>query len=374
MLRLLISDGAKRSRRLSYSYVGSMRMLSMRFRAGLKSGRDVITVESVVFTSHWQVGELDSADLDNLSFCKVGEWTSGSLKDTGVPVSAKDVESIQKLGSLAGDLFRIRWLYASSINSANVLGTLFNLTEDGEIELPRDASQRFLAYVKADSLFHTLLSFSKKFIDKAEYCIDKHYGNTSTEYAEWKGIARSAYDGSIVYALMYDLRNCVEHDFWTISLVNYDPETSRAGLALNVDNGLLALSKLKGGTKERLRSWAKERAKNGDVAWLSLGKCINTYQGILEVLYAFCFSLLYEKIVETIGSCRETLSSMPGNAVLWRGETSKKYSANQQPRVYPIAGLDFEDYLLREKALIDEWLDGKRFEMETNTQEDGARE
>ena len=333
----------------------------------------MIVVESVVFASHWQVGELDSADLDNLSFCEVGEWTSGSLKDTGVSVSAKDVESIQKLGSLAGDLFRIRWLYASSIDSANVLRTLFNLTEDGAIELPRDASQRFLAYVKADSLFHTLLSFSKKFIDKAEHCIDKHYGGTSTEYAEWKGITRTAYDDSIVYALMYDLRNCVEHDFWTISLVNYDPETSRAGFALNVDNGLLALSKLKGGTKERLRSWAKERAKNGEVAWLSLGKCINTYQGILEVLYTSCFSLLHGKIVETMGSYRDALSDMPGNAVLWSGETSEKYSANQQPRVYPIAGLDFEDYLLREIALMDEWLDWKRFTVGASTNEDGVK-
>lgn len=310
--------------------------------------------EPVVYASFWQIDELDSADRKNLSFCRLDERASYIIQDTGISVSEEQLETVKELGALAGDFMRVRWLYCSALDSAITLQAQFKLAEDGIIEVPDDQHDLFYLYVKADSLFHTLVSFSRKFIDKAEHYIVKHNGPKSEAYACWKKTVSHGYDNSIVYALMYDLRNCVEHDFWTISLVNVDPKSRSAGFALNVDNGLISLEKLKAKTKERLRKWATERARNDEPAWLSLGKCVETYTNMLNALYSLWFSLMFEKYVEVADRNRGSLCSMPTNAVLWGGSTCKKYSANQQARVYPIAGLGFEEHLRQELQRIDE--------------------
>lgn len=310
--------------------------------------------EPVVYASFWQIGELDSADRESLSFCRLDEQVPYIIQDTSIPVSEEQLETVKELGVLAGDFMRVRWLYCSALDSAITLQAQFKLAEDGIIEVPDDQRYFFPSYVKADSLFHALLSFSKKFIDKAEHYIVKRSGSESEAHARWKNTVSHAYDSSIVYALMYDLRNCVEHGFWTISLVNYDPKSNSAGFALNVDNGLMSLEMLKPKTKERLRKWATERARDDEPAWLSLGKCVETYTNMLSALYSLWFSLMFEKYVEVAGRNRSSLCSMPANAVLWGGLTSKKYSANQQARVYPIAGLGFEEYLRQEVQRMDE--------------------
>lgn len=130
---------------------------------------------------------------------------------------------------------------------------------------------------------------------------------------------------------MYDLRNCVEHEFWTISLVNYDQKSKKAGLAINVDNSLLNLN-LKNRLKARLRDWAIECGNRGETAWLSLGGCTIDYSEIIHALYCMLLSFLLEEAARSINDRGRVLESLEGCMIIWDGLGVEKYSASCQAR------------------------------------------
>lgn len=289
--------------------------------------------ERMVFTNLWQIDELSKAAIDDLSFGELESNPRGYFRLLSCPLCSDQLAAAITVGEPIGDYKQLDWLYHSVQTNIYLLLDSYNLEEDGLVSLPEGKQSRYLYYVAADALFHSIVASAKIFLDRGQHLIEKYHGKESERYRHWKSITSNAYDSSLVYALMYDLRNKTEHDFWTISLVNIDEINQKAELAINIDNDLMNLG-LKQGLIERLKNWASMRTGEEKTAWLSLGKCVKTYQSMIQTLYLICLDALIEVIEKRIEEHRLTLESMPGNYIVWSGKGVLSHSATGQTRVY----------------------------------------
>ena len=313
--------------------------------------------EQIVFTNRWQIMELSNARIEDLRIGRIEENPMGPVSIlSGDKVSKEQLRAILSLGEVMGDFDQTRWLYESiQIQIDNLLRS-FNLDEDGMMDITPDHTRNYFTLVQADANFHSIIVAAKRFIDRSEKLLKKRYGKDSRQYREWRSTVRTAYDSSMTYALLYDLRNCLEHGFWTISLVNVDMSHLKAGLAINIDNDLLN-SSLKSSTKNRLRKWASETVRKGDPAWLSLGKCLETYRNMILALYTLLLFWLHDEASLYITQHRQILQGIPGTLILWTGTDTLDHSASGQYRAYSIAGeeglLQINNELNRLGCLLD---------------------
>lgn len=222
--------------------------------------------------------------------------------------------------------------------------------------MPSNPIDCYRYYVRADALFHSIIASAKCFIDKAEFFLKSRFGESSEPFLQWKDLTAKSYDNNLVYALLYDLRNHVEHDFWTISLVNHNTVTREAGLAINIDNDLFGLKKLKKPLRARLCKWSEKRTENGETAWLSLGKCVSTYREMITVLYATWLSDYIDSAAQYLEHYRKELDIMPGNLLIWDGIEACTYSATGQRRAYHVTGVSFLDSLKKEQDSIERYM------------------
>lgn len=314
-------------------------MLTIYEATGIKVKCDELEIlivgETLVYTKPWQICELSGASVDELSF---GTSSNDRFCD-GVVVCGKvsnaQLDAFLEVGKPFGDHKWLEWLYNSVLSNVDLILGNFELAEDGVVSMPEDARMRYRYYVAADASFHSLVASAKKFLDEAKRLINKYCGCDSEYYQCWCDTTAHSYDNSLVYALMYDLRNRIEHQIWTISLVNLDLKGRKAGLAINVTSDLLNLD-LKKGLKNRLIEWSNKRLSNGENAWLSLGKCVKTYEAMIRALYLIWHDALIDYLDRAFCENYETLSSIPGDYLIWTRSSNKSCSTVEIPRAYQI--------------------------------------
>lgn len=207
--------------------------------------------EIIVFTNRWQIKELNAAKIKDLCFGQIDQYPVGQVtKLEDEKVSDEQLQAAINLGSIMGDFDKTRWLYSSlQVNIDNLLNN-FALKEDGLVDITTDCTKNYLIHVRADAYIHSIVASAKRFIDSREAMLRKRFGKDSNQFKEWRKTVNSAYDKSIIYALLYELRNRLEHDFWIISLVNVDMNELKAGFAINIDNDLLNSDHPKSSTKK----------------------------------------------------------------------------------------------------------------------------
>lgn len=325
--------------------------------------------EQIVITNFWQMRELEDAQTDELVFGTIGPSAVADITETEIHPDAEQLSAILEIGEIGGEYEQVRWLYYSVQSSISILFDNYQLQEDGVVDMPDNPMERYTTFIAIDALFHSVVVFAKRFIDKAEYLLKHRFGNDSAVYTKWKSQTKYAYDNSMAYALMYDLRNCVEHEFWTVSIVNYDMKNHhKAGLAINVDNDLLNHKNAR--MEQRLREWARERANAGEPAWLSLGKCVGTYRGMIKSMYDVWLVAYIERASQHISRNKGTLAKTPGNLLIWRGNGTIKHSATGQPRAYHITDVHLLRSLIDEHKAIEESLAALGHETSENTKSD----
>lgn len=312
--------------------------------------------EPIVIANLWQIDELGKANISDLRIGAIGPTPMNEIVVTDERPNREQFEAIYEMGKISGECCQVRWLYDSVCENINSIMELYDLREDGCVRMPSDPVACYRYFVRADALFHSIVASAKRFIDKAEFLLKTRFGESSEPFAQWKSVTSEAYDGSLVYALLYDLRNHVEHDFWIISPVNHDTVTQEAGLVINVDNGLFGIKKLKEPLRARLCEWADERAKNGETAWLSLGKCVSTYKEMITALYGIWLSEYIDSAAQYAEHNGEVLDAIPGNLLVWDGAEVRAYSATGQQRAYHIVKTDFLDSLNKEWDLLENHL------------------
>lgn len=312
--------------------------------------------EHIVITNHWQINELNKANLSDLRIGIMRHGPMGEIAVTDKMPSKEQFEAIYEIGTISGESKQVRWLYDSARENIDSMMEAYDLREDGCVKMPSNPIDCYRYFVRADALFHSIVASAKCFIDKAELLLKTRFGESSESFKRWKSITAKSYDNSLVYALLYDLRNHIEHDFWTVSLVNHDVTAQRAGLAINIDNGLFGIKKLKKPLRTRLCKWSEKRAENGETAWLSLGKCVLTYREMITALYAIWISEYIERTTRCMEHHKEVLAGIPGNLLIWDGEEACSYSASGQLRAYHITETDFLDSLKKEQDLLESYM------------------
>ena len=311
--------------------------------------------EHIVITNHWRFNELGKANLSDLRFGFMGSRPMDTIVVTDIIPNQEQFEAVFEIGKICGEYHQVKWLYSSARENIDSLMEAYNLREDGLISMPSNPVDCYRYFNRADALFHAIIASAKCFIDKAELLLKSRFGESSESFSRWKSITSKSYDSSLVYALLYYLRNHVEHDFWTISLVNHNVTTREAGLAINIDNDLFGL-KLKKPLRTRLCEWSEKRAKSGETAWLSLGKCASTYREMLTVLYVIFLSDYTDSATQCVERCRKELDAIPGNLLIWDGKEACAYSATGQRRAYHIAETSFPSSLKKELDLLEDYL------------------
>lgn len=312
--------------------------------------------ERIVVTNHWQTDELSKANLSDLRFGAMEQGPMGKIAVMDEMPSQEQFEAIYEIGSISGETKQVRWLYDSVRENIDSIMEAYDLQEDGCVKMPSNPIDCYRYFVRADALFHSIVASAKCFIDKAEILLKTRFGESSESFARWKSMTAESYDGSLVYALLYDLRNHIEHDFWTISLVNHDVAVQQAGLVINIDNGLFGIKKLKKPLRTRLCKWSEKRAEDGDAAWLSLGKCVFTYREMITALYSVWLSEYIDGATQCIERHKGVLPEFPGNLLIWSGKEARAYSTTGQLRAYHIAETDFLDLLNKEWGLLEGYM------------------
>lgn len=312
--------------------------------------------ERIVITNHWQIDELSKANLSDLRIGIMEQGLMDEIVVTDKIPSREQFEAIYEIGNISGESKQIRWLYDSARENIDSIMEAYDLQEDGCVKMPPNPIDCYRYFVRADALFHSIVASAKCFIDKAELLLKTRFGESSESFARWKSMTAKSYDSSLVYALLYDLRNHIEHDFWTISLVNHDVAARQAGLVINIDNGLFGIKKLKKPLRTRLCKWSEKRAENGDTAWLSLGKCVSTYREMITVLYTIWLSEYIDETTQCMERHKEVLADLPGNLLIWGGKEACTYSATGQLRAYHITETDFLDSLNKERDLLESYM------------------
>lgn len=298
-----------------------------------------IMAEEFVITNVWQAHELEDANLSDLRHGLVKPFPTPDLETMPKVSDDRQLRAVVRIGKEYGYFEKVRWLYWSAQMNVQLFFSLYQMESDGVLEVPSDPLQRYLFLVKGDALFPSILSAYKRFVDEVDRILLKNAGGSGDEvYEQWKELTKRFYDTDFSYALLYGLRNCVEHDFWTISLVNYDSEKGTAGFAINIDNDLFNLTRLKGNVKDRLREWAIKRRAHDETAWLSVGKCINSYQVEMTTLYLLWLDYCRKRLISVLSEYEEELQGIPGNVLIWSGAAAGKHSPNSQPRVYHVIG------------------------------------
>ena len=293
--------------------------------------------EPIVFTNPWQINELSDALTNDLTFGKIETDSPDRIEVVNDIVTDVQLQAIIESGKLVGDYRRIEWLYLSSSSNISFFINRYAPRSNGEIQLPEDNLKLF--YIMADAQFRSIVTATKKYLDDTQSIIKKYGGEKSDCYRRWTGVTANAYDSSLVYALMYDLRNRLEHEFWTISLVNLDIKHHKAGLVINIDNDLMNIE-LKSALKSRLKDWAARRIEKGETAWLSLGECVRTYKSMIQALYVIWLDALLGMLDQAIEENREVLTELPGNILIWSSDKTRSHSATGQPRAYRIPNIE----------------------------------
>lgn len=307
--------------------------------------------EKIVFTNPWQINELSEAPIDHLTFGIIDEDPMGIVRVIKDTVGTEQVAEIIKVGELVGEYRKVDWLYQSVMANISLLLDNYRLDEDGMVSLPEKGPNRYQYQVACDALFHSIITAGKKYLDEVEHALKKRRHKNSDSYIRWKQLTANIYDKSLVYALMYDLRNRLEHEFWTISLVNVDEGNRLAGMAINIDNDLMNLD-LKPSTRKRLRKWALDCGERGDPAWLSLGKCVRNYKSLICSLHILYLDGLLNQFTRTIEESGHILNSIPGNLIIWSGEKTAHFSVTGNLRAYQIPKAELADSISREQECI----------------------
>lgn len=233
-------------------------------------------------------------------------------EEENVPVW-EDVTTIKTCATLLGCFYQLRFQFSAFEINLRALFSKYNLSSDGETHFEHD--KFFDIYAELNTLFQNCIVSGKRFVDYSEGRILRHFGEASEQYAEWKKTTSYVYDHDLAYSFCYHARNCIEHEFPLINIVNVDHKNKIAGTAINLENDYINMNH-KPTHKKQLEDFMRSRRQEGLSPWLSVGGTLIKYYGHLVCFYLLYLSFLDDETAEKIGEVEAFRKSRRANCLI----------------------------------------------------------
>lgn len=262
-------------------------------------------------------------------------------------IGFSDMDSLLERAELFGAFMQVRDLMGQFRCSCDQFFANYDLNEDGTIKLEGKSIQELHWAVASgfNNIVTSGLRCVKRMGDTLIHCF---CGKDSSEYKSWHDATEYAYDNDLDYAALYYLRNCIEHGFVLISIVNVDLSKGTLGLAINLDAGMLDRSGIeKADVRRRLLEFRNERIKRGESPWLSVGKALKRWAHWIESFYVSYLNVIANS---KRPDCAEDdklsgLLEQGYDAVLWQcagnGTNDKRDLTYQEDRLYNLPQTDY---------------------------------
>ena len=247
-----------------------------------------------------------------------------------------------------GVIMQLHFLFTSFRQNVDKLFNRYDLSEDGIISADQEELPDIL--FEASGMTYDVIVAGRRLVDHVENTLKSFFGEQSEEYQSWKEQAAGYYDKCLPYALCYHLRNVIEHDFISISTVNFNPKMKTVGLAINLESGILQFKHFNAGVRERLIEYREQRLSDGLSPWLSVGGTISTFEG--SVLFLYLWFLLLVKESPCAKELPEIVQQglVGWNCVVWKVGNNDSYPLYSIDRVYRFSPGNSVDLLFKRDA------------------------
>lgn len=239
----------------------------------------------------WNWVEIDNDEISRCvwAFAKKNNCLVEQVWENEESLRRSDVNRAKECALFFGDFYQAYFLFRACEINNDILFGKYNLLIDGET--PFDEARFLEIYSEVNVLFQNCIVSGKRFIERVEHLILKRFGSSSTQFQKWKDTTSYVYDNDLAYSFCYNARNCIEHEFPLINIVNVDTGNHVAGVAINLENDYMNMQHTST-HKRQLNHFVQKQRKQGLSPWLSVGGTLTKYYTHIKCLYyVYLFSL-----------------------------------------------------------------------------------
>lgn len=254
------------------------------------------------------------------------------------PVDKDVLQSIRLQQEVIGRMEQAMYLAHGFKRDRDRLFTSYDLSHDGVVEAPMILVGEIYQSLISD--FSDYVVSANRLIEKMNSIVTSLFAKGSQEQIDWRETTNKLFDSSLAYALFDQYRNEIEHGFCPISVVNYDLQEQRVGVALNLEAGILQKKSVKSKVRNRLLEYRRERMRNKQTPWLSIASLSKEYDCDVCLLYVVFLLMMGEELL--MRSKEHPFSLVRGaNCIYWCVENDAVYEDYSIDRVYPIKGVEY---------------------------------
>lgn len=224
-----------------------------------------------------------------------------------------EAEPLKDCALLCGSFHFVNWLYLEFEFNISELFDKFDLSVDDLTPISPNGSTR--DFIQLNAMFNNAVLSGNRFVRLTEDRIKGRYGKESEQLRQWVEDTHSYYDHSLAYAFCSRVRNIIEHQYTTVSIVNIDTARGVCGYAINFENEYLDLV-TNANHRKQVERFVAQRREQGLVPWLSVGDTLKRYRACITGLYLRFLGFLDDEADECFAKIAELPSGLGANCLV----------------------------------------------------------
>lgn len=224
----------------------------------------------------------------------------GVIEETDEKISPEQLRALVSFAENYGAAIWSLYLFAEFQAAYDQLFERYDLSRDGVVPIEKDRA--FVMHADIAMSFDNIIVTGHGYVAGVEGVLP---GNSSV-LKRWKAQTSRMFDRDLAYAFCERCRNCIEHGIMLVSVVNWNEHRNQAGLAINLDAGILDKEGVRGEViRKRLLEFRDGRLRQGKQPWLSVASVLRQWKSCLCELQLYLLSLLSDSLQENLlpGTC-----------------------------------------------------------------------